>query len=232
MKKFFCCPRSVKAFVIAFVLIMVPVSCKNQFFVSVVRPVGTKVITKDRIKVTLDLSPTSLMMNRITIVNKSADTVSVAYPFKIVLRFFRTGITLPAVSDYRDYIQMRYAAAKKRCSDARYPYNCSDAIEKVFQEQLNVTPFTFGDILPRKKKEGYIAFNLPDPLNPTEQAESIAEAIRSDTTALLDGTIEVNLASRPSKSKKKKRDYQFVFPINIVTSSDESKVLLGILKNY
>ena len=119
-------------------------SCTNMFFVAVVQPTETKVIEQNKIKVYIDLSGKSLLKNRIAIVNKSDKTISV-HPIDVVLRIIHAGVTLPAVSDYREYVHMRYGEAIKKCSDAEYPSSCSDAIDKEFKRYHKVKPFDFGD---------------------------------------------------------------------------------------
>ncbi|MBN1309109.1 MAG: hypothetical protein JXA18_14390 [Chitinispirillaceae bacterium] len=217
--------RNAETVIIAVFLALTMLSCTNKFFVAVVQPTETKAIARNRIKVYIDLSAKSLLNNKIAIFNKSRETISV-YPVDIVLCIERTGVMLPAVTDYREYVRMRYAEARKKCSDADHPRSCTDAIDRVFKRYLKAKPFVFGEIPPGTKRVGYFAFNLPDPFNTTGQAKRAAEVLRSKMN-LLYGQIEVNAVLLSNQ-----QDLEFVFPVNVITSSDENDVILGVLKNY
>jgi len=211
--------------ILLFLVTFFVTSC-NRYFVVVIFPTNTTVVTKNKIKARIELSSKSLIKNRIGIINGSSEVVTIR-PEDITLEIEQTGIKLPAVKDYHDYVEMRYTEAKKKCESTEYPFACVDGIDKYFKHYHDVKSFQFGEIPARKNNSGYFAFNLPDPFNTTAQAKRTEELLREKGT-MLSGKIIVRITSASSGSQVA----QIVFPVSIITSSDKANTMLRIMQNY
>jgi hypothetical protein len=199
------------------------VSCgpKLAGFTAVMSPSKTTAVTRDRITVAIECSQDIIMKTKLTVTNRSRESVVIG-PGDIALRIDRAGIVLQVQEDYKSYVAMRYASAIQECGRGEKTSRCKRTVEELFQPFTDAKPFAFGIIMPGAIKSGYIAFNLPDPFNRTEEAQLLADSLKSMMN-LLDGIIEIT-ASALSK------DRQFVFPVNITAHSNADRYPLTSMR--
>jgi hypothetical protein len=199
-------------------------SCKKtDKFLTVISSGKITSLAIDKVNVHIQISRNNLMENNLIITNKSKDIVTIE-PQDVVLYIENEKFVLPAIIDFKKYVTMRYTAAKTECSQSKYPYPCADSIESFFKPFLNVKPFEFGTIKPGEKRGGLIAFNLPDPFNRSEEAQCLADSLRTKFK-LLDGKIVVH-------ASKKSQNLEFNFPVNVTTFTDEKFFPLNIMRNF
>ncbi len=204
-------------------LLMLSCNSETDYLVAVIKPSKTTAITRDRIRVKIDFEQDNSMKTKLTIANHGRETIVIG-PADIVLRIERAGVVLPAIGDFTSYIAMRYDEAKKECAGSKNPVSCGKAIEAFFRPFFEAKPFQFGIIMPGDEKDGYIAFNLPDPINRTPEAQRLVDSLKSMMN-LLDGRIEIN-TSALSKNQ------EFVFPVNITALSDARQAQLRIMQYF
>jgi hypothetical protein len=173
------------------------------------------------------LSSRSLLRNRIAVINRSNNKVAV-YPVDITLQIPDLDLTLPAVMDYKDYVTMRYQEGLKKCEESSTDQGCKKSVDKYFKRFLRVKTFQFGEIPSKKKSIGYFAFNLPDPLNITEDARNASGIILDSDQYTHDGKITVTVSSIALEPQKT----SFVFPVKIISSTDKTKKLLRFQKIF
>lgn len=210
-----------------FLTVLIMVSCTSRYLVTAVKPVSTKAQIRNRIKVMLKLSSNSLLKNRVAVINRSTVEVAV-YPVDITLQIPELNFTLPAVMDYRGYVTMRYEEGSKKCDENGSVTDCKKTVEKYFKRFLHVKTFQFGEIPSQKRSIGYFAFNLPDPLNITDDARNASKIILDADQSTHDGIITVAVSSIALEPQKT----IFVFPVKVISSTDKTKKLLRIQKIF
>jgi hypothetical protein len=162
------------------------------------------------------------MKTKLTVANNSRETIFIV-PEDVILRIEEAGVALRAIGDFKGYVAMRYEEAQKECARSKN-YYCAGAIETFFRPFLEAKAFKFGIIPPGDDREGYIAFNLPDPFNRTTEARQVADSLKSMMT-LLNARIEINTWAL-SKNRA------FVFPVNVTTYSDVRQNPLFIMRFF
>ena len=198
-------------------------SCKKDKFVVVISTGKTTSIAIENVNVRIQFARNNLMENNLIVNNRSKDIISIE-PADVVLKIDNEKYVLTAIKDFKQYVTMRYAAAKDQCRQSEYPYPCVDAIESFFTPFLHAKAFTFGPIKPGEKRSGLIAFNLPDPFNLSDEAEELADTLRTKFK-LLDGKIVVH-------ASKRSQNLEFLFPVNVTTFADEKYFPLEVMRNY
>jgi hypothetical protein len=119
---------------------------------------------------------------------------------------------------------MRYNEAKKECARSKRCDHCAGAMETFFRPFLKAKPFKFGIVKPNEVREGYIAFNLPDPFNKSPEARRLADSLKS-MTHLLSGQVDITVSAL-SKNR------QFIFPVNVTTFPDARQNPLAIMQYF
>ena len=192
-------------------------------FTVVMTPSKTTAVTRDWITVAVDCSRENLMKTKLTITNRSRETIVIS-PGDIALRIGTADAVLLAAEDYKSYVAMRFTEAKKECGRGKESVRCRRELENFFRPFFKARPFNFGIVMPGKELSGYIAFNLPDPFNRTTEARLLADSLKS-MMKLLDGRIEINIAAMS-------KDRRFVFPVNITTYSGADRNPLTIMRYF
>lgn len=198
------------------------VSCAPQIFAFM----NSTRITERRssgIIVTLNLAKTNVMKNQLSITNAS-DEIIVASSQDIILRAHDSLFSLNAVADFRSYVILRRAEANKTCLESTVPAICSDSISSYFKKVLDAPAFNFTAINPGEKRNGMIAFNLPDPFNESQEAQRISEILKSKSNTM-DAEIIVQL-------RKGSEKIVFSFPVTIDIFTDNEYLPMRILRFY
>jgi hypothetical protein len=198
-------------------------SCKKEQFVLVMSTGKHTALTVNKVTVQIKIARNNLMENNLTIINKSKDTISLDTA-GVVLLINNKEFIVPVITDFENYVAMRYAAAKDKCSDSKNPARCANGIESFFTPFLHANSFKFGPVRPGEKRSGLIAFDLPDPLNSSVEAQQLADTLRT-RFKLLDGNIVVH-------ASKKSEKLEFSFPVNITTFTDKIFFPLNVLRYF
>jgi hypothetical protein len=194
--------------------------------VAVIRSKKASSPWKHRIRVFIRSSSQSLLENRLAVINASKSTVAV-YPVDVTLEIPDAEITLPAVVDFNEYVTKRFSKAKKRCGESTRQKRCTRYVTRFFDHYSGVKTFSFGEIPPRGKREGYFAFNLPDPFNTSPQSKQATRRLRRKGK-ILNATIKVKVSTVSFDDQP----LEFTFPVKVLLSKDKKPKFLRIMKYY
>ena len=219
------CLRTVLLFV-SLCICLFSQECTSPRIVAVIRSKKAGSPWKKHIRVFIRFSSRSLLENRLAVMNSSESTVAI-YPVDVTLEIPDAEITLPAVVDFNDYVSKRYSNAKKRCKESTRQKRCTRYVTRFFDHYSAVRTFTFGEIPSRGKREGYFAFNLPDPFNTSAQSRQATRKLK-EKGRTVDGTIRVVVTPVTFEAVP----VEFTFPVKVIISKDEKPELLRIMKYF
>lgn len=201
-------------------------TCGPPRLVAIIRTRKSSSRWKNNIKVFIRFSSRSQLENRIAVINASDATVAV-YPVDITLEIPKAKITLPAVVNFDEYVNMRASEAKKQCTETKRPKRCSRYVTRFFKHYSNAKTFSFGEIPPKGKRNGYFAFNLPDPFNQSSESKRLKKRLKNKGR-LLNGNIRVMVRTVTIDPQEQ----VFIFPVKVMVSKNEKTKTLRIMKYF
>jgi hypothetical protein len=201
-------------------------TCGPPRIVAIIRTRKSSSRWKNKVKVFIRFSSRSLLENRMAVINASDATVAV-YPVDVTLEIPKANITLPAVVNFDDYVSRRASEAKKQCAVTKRPKRCSRYVTRYFNHYSGVKTFSFGEIPPKGKRNGYFAFNLPDPFNQSSESKRVKKRIKNKGR-LLKGTIRVMVRTVTIDPQ----ELVFTFAVKVMVSKNEKTKTLRIMKYF
>ncbi len=190
-----------------FIVVIFLTGCESGPYVYVRHYQDKTVIkkVKKEIFITLEISSTSSIDNRLKIYNGSENTIDIM-PKKIFLKVTGTNIIVPIEANYQQFIKKRKRFAKSLCKNDNFTYECMERVNKVYEE-LIYNVYQFGSIVPDGEVEGHFAFDLPDALNETPQKKGFANALK-EGKKIRNGVITIGVNTRQGM-------IEFKFPVVI-----------------